>query len=339
MLADKPCYIDCTQHPVLNKFFNCKLPDMKFLLLFILSLWLLSCKKTDPGPSKRLERRIEVYNDTASLTTVFEYDAQGRIVTIKTASNNKPLQLYITVSYSGNEATMQFQPFNDGFFNVTRQMHLLLNADGKLLQRSFLVKKNDPSDPSYYQESLSSLDLNYDAAGYLKTATYYRLDSSWRPGSRWTSRDSFITQYSTIEGKLTNADQTGGTSYTLDTDTGYYKTNRIKEYHTVFSYTKLQPNDFDCSNAAILNQIIGFNLSDQYYDVNEFEPIVDAGYRYMPDRTQKRALEKDENGNTAVGFNADVQLNRTYNKDGMLEKTEVLTPYQGMKRIEYYYIR
>ncbi len=312
---------------------------MKLLLLFILSLLLLSCKKTDPGPSKRLERRVEVYNDTASFTTAFEYDSQGRIVTIKTASNNKPLQLSITVSYSGNEATMQFQPFNDGFFNVSRQMRLQVDADGKLLQRSFLVKKNDPSDPSYYQEGLSTLALSYDAAGYLKRATYYSFDSSWRPGSIGISRDSFITQYSTIDGKLTNADQTGGTLYTLDTDTTFYQTNRSKEYHTVFSYTKLQPNDFDCSNAVILNQIIGFGLSDQYYDVNEFEPIVDASYPYMPDRTQKRALEKDENGNTTIGFNTDVQLDRTYNKDGMLEKTEVLTPYQGMKRIEYYYIR
>lgn len=312
---------------------------MKLLLLLTLSLWLLSCKKTDPGPAKRLERRVEVYNDTASLTTAFEYDSQGRIVTIKIASNNQPLQLFLAVSYSGNEATLQFQTFNDGFTNVDRQMRLLLDTDGRLLQRIFRVKKTDISNPSYYQEGLSTLDLDYDATGFLKTANYYRFDSSWRPGNIWTTRDSFITQYTTIDGKLTNVDQIGGTLYKVDTGSNPVMGYRTKEYHSVFLYTKEQPNNFDCSNAGILNQIIGFALSDQYYDVNEFEPIVDAQYKFMPDRTQKRALEKDENGNTVVGFNTDVLLQRTYNKDGMLEITEVLTPYQGMKRIEYYYIR
>jgi hypothetical protein len=59
----------------------------------------------------------------------------------------------------------------------------------------------------------------------------------------------------------------------------------------------------------------------------------------MPDRTQNWAPEKDENGNTAIGFNTDAQLERIYKKVCMLEKTEMLTPYQGMKRIGNYYIR
>lgn len=311
---------------------------MKKLILFAASLWLLSCKKEPAGPGNKLDRRIEVYNDSTSLTTAFEYDARGRIVTIKTAVNNQPLQLALTVTYSGNEANLQFQPYREGTVNVSRQLRLVMDPNGKLLRRIFHAEKTDLSNPTFIEEGSSVLNLSYDAAGFLQTATYHRFDSAYRPGSIWTSRDSFVTQYTTINGRLTNADQIGGTIYTTDNGT-LVTAGRTKEYHSVFLYTREQPNKLDCSNAAILNQVTGFGFTEQYNDVNVFEPIADAVYQYLPDRIQKRALEKDENGNITIGFNSDVQVERTYNEDGMLETTEVLTPNQGMKRIRYMYVR
>lgn len=311
---------------------------MKLLLLLAASLWLLGCKKEPAGLARKLDRRIEVYNDSSSLTTAFEYDARGRIVTIKTAVNNQPLQPALTVTYSGNEASVQFQPYREGTVNVSRQLRLVMDPNGKLLQRIFHAEKTDLSNPSFTEQGSSVLNLSYTAAGFLQTAIYHRFDSAYRPGSIWTSRDSFVTQYTTINGRLTRVDQTGGTIYTIDNGT-LITASRTKEYHTVFSYTQQQPNNFDCSNAAILNQVTGFGFTEQYYDVNVFEPIADAIYQYMPDRIQKQALEKDENGNITIGFSSDVQVERTYNEDGMLETTEVLTPDQGMKRIRYMYVR
>lgn len=312
---------------------------MKLLLLLAVCICLFSCTKDDPGPAKRLDRREEVYHDGSSQIMAFEYDAKGRIVNIRLGSGNQALQPFITVSYSGNEATATFQPYKDGSITVTRQLRLLLDADGRLLQKFFHAEKADATDPLYYEGSADTMNLSYDPGGFLQTISYHRTDSFWRNSSIWTSRDSFITQYTTIDGKLTNADQLGGTIYTLVDGGTVTISTRTKEYHSTFGYTKQHPNNLDCSNPGILNMVIGFNASSQYYDVNVFEPIADARYRYLPDRTQKLALEVDENGNIAVGFNADVELDRIYNKDGMLETTEVLTPNQGLQRVKYFYTR
>lgn len=312
---------------------------MKLLLLLTACIWLFSCTKDDPAPAKRLDRREEVYHDGSSQIMAFEYDATGRIVNIMLGYGGQSLQPFITVSYSGNEATATFQPFKDGAITVTRQLRLFLDADGRLLQKFFHAQKADASDPLFYEGSADTMNLSYDTGGFLQTISYHRYDSSRRSSSIWTSRDSFITQYTTIDGKLTNADQLGGTVYKLNDGGNITISTRTKEYHSTFSYAKQHPNNLDCSNAGILNMVIGFNASSQYYDVNVFEPIADARYRYLPDRTQKHALEVDGNGNIAVGFNSDVELDRTYNKDGMLENTEVLTPNQGLRRIKYFYTR
>lgn len=314
---------------------------MKLLFLITASLWLLSCKKEHTETAQRLFRTEELTNNGTIYVTEYGYDAQGRIITIKKGSNNNPVQPFITVTYNGNEATLQFQPATDSVSTTTRQIRLTLDAGGKLLRRVFFGQQVDLLHPNYYEAGTDTMDCSYDAAGFLKTVSVRRSDSFWRPPSTSISgRRTFINQYTTADGKLTNIDQSGLDTHILNDGSNMYINTRTLEYQWILSYSKLQPNKYDCSNAAILNQTIGGSEgSSQYYYFNLYDPMVDAQYRYMPDRTQIHGREVEGNGNVAIDFTGVVEVNRTYNASGMLATTETISPNPSTKRIRYFYGR
>ena len=312
---------------------------MKLLLFLTASLWLLSCKKDSKEPAQKLSRREEITDNGTLIITQYEYDAQGRIVAIKTGQNNDPVQPNITVTYSGNEAILHFLPYVEGAVTTARQLHLILDAGGKLLRRVLSSQTVDALHPANFQSASDTMDCAYDAAGFLVTVSGRRSDSSWyQPATSITSRRTFTTLYTTVDGKLTHTDQTGLVSRMVSDNSAVTSITKTLDYHGIFSYTKQYPNKFDCRNAAILNQTSGYGGSDMYFTVNVFEPLVDAQYLYMPERTQLQALEK-ENGNVVVGFNSDVEVARTYNQDGMLATTEIITPNHGLQKISYFYSR
>lgn len=311
---------------------------MKLVILFSASLWLLSCNKEDksePTAKKLLRKEVTTHNGTL-LVTAYNYDDQGRMVAIKTGVNNDPLQPDISISYIGYEVEVQFQPYTDSVSATARQLRLTLNAAGKPVTSVFFANQVYYSQPSDYNASSFTMDFTYDAAGFLKTVSNRRVDTSYRPGSSWSSRRSFTSQYITVDGKLVTMDQYGQRANRLVNSSGISTDTRTFEYHGIYSYTKLHPNTSDCSNAAILNQL-AYDGTSQYTAVNPFEPLADAQYRYMPDRTQIQFKEVDGYGNTTIGFNGDVEVSRTYNSSGMLETTETITPNQATTKIRYFY--
>lgn len=314
---------------------------MKLLFLITAALWLLSCKKEHTETAQRLYRTEELTSIGSINVTEYGYDAQGRIVTIKKGFDNNPVSPFITVTYNGSEATLQFQPATNGTTTTTRQIRLTLDAGGKLLRRVFLGQQADLLHPNYYEAGTDTMDCSYDAAGFLKTVSVRRSDSFWRPPSTSISgRRTFTTQYTTADSKLTNIDQSGLDTRIMNDGSNIYVNTRTLEYRWVLSYTKLHPNKYDCSNAAVLNQTIGGpEGSSQYYFINLYEPLVDAQYPYMPDKTQIHGREVEENGNVAINFAGDVEVARTYNSSGMLATTETISPNPSTKRIRYFYGR
>lgn len=312
---------------------------MKVALIIIVSLWLISCKKDAAGPSRRLYRIESTPNAGYVFVTEFEYDAEGRIVVVKRAMNNDPLQKTMTITYDGNEVILTFTPFTDSLSTLYREIHLTLDNSGKLLKRIYRGNSVFLQPSSRYQASGDTMNFVYDGSGFLKTVTVRRFDSSWyAPANGSSNRRTFTNQYTTVDGKLTNVDQLGfETRIVTNNNVTIFNDTRTLEYHANFGYTKLYPNKYDCTNAAILNQEIGADGGSQYYFLIADDPLVDAQYKYMPDITQIRGKETEGNGNVAINFNGIVEVIRTYNADGMLATTETISPNPATKIVRYFY--
>jgi YD repeat-containing protein len=303
-----------------------KLTWISVLLLFF------SCKKdNDPRDLRLLKIEATDYHGDV-VNTEYQYDKQGRIISISKKKNNEQSVVVVTVGYNGNEVLMLSTPDFDPAYTITTEVHLTLDGTGKAQKRieyTHRAAKNPAINPS--QEFRYDTSINeYDASGLLQKTTRSRRDSVWvqqdyiikrkfdftvnytNTGGNLVSRDEYVTYpYTTTQGGVTTI--SGGSS----------------EYHNVFSYTKPFSNQTDFKNAFVLNEYPFFN----------YDPPLNNNYKNMPDQVGIHNIDRDINGNIIFNANGTISLDRAYDSKGFLASITIPPGNTQDTKINFFYGR
>ena len=313
---------------------------MKLLLLLFAAVVFISCKKNTEGALKLIRKEATTYTGVL-LKTEYEYDSQNRIIAIKQAENNAALTTAVTISYSGNEAVLISQPTWDPSSNITKEVGLTLDGNGKLLKKigySYMVPISGTSSERFIYDTLV---CEYDAAGFLQYCTSSLYDSTWSdPGytstDRAVSRDTFVT----ANGNLARKDRYVTWNRVGINSGGTVLDGGTSENHSVFSYAKSFPNQADFTNAAILNETLDFSGVMSYYGwAGYFETLLAAQYQNMPEKVVNHSIDRDLNGTITFDYISTYENERTYNAEGLLSMVDITTPGTPYTQIRYVYGR
>lgn len=302
-------------------------------LFFLFVFW--SCKKdVNPGSIRLTRTEARDYHDS-TLFSDYQYDNQGRIISISEQRNTGTLKIAVTVSYNGNEVIMQSNPATDPFYTLDKTVHLTLGTDGRLIKKTTYVHRvlvnpviiGPPegffTDTSYF---------NYDNAGLLSSSFRSGLDSSY------TSPDTYSLWRFTYSINYTNS----GNNLTASEDSFAYNRNNIINgvsqhtagnivSQTVYGYTRAFPNKIDFRNAAV--------LSEYWLDYFSFVTPLSEMYRNQPDQINVITTEWDAAGTYNNTYRSTTDLGRTYNGSGFLSAINVLTNTTAYRKINFIYNR
>ena len=301
-----------------------------FFLIFVL-LFFLSCKKSGDSVATRLLRIESTDYNGNVLYTEYGYDHQDRISTITEHTNNEQPAAPVTISYQGNEAVLHSFPEIDPVYNQSTEVHLTLDANGRMVKRieyTYYVAKTSPLQPPE-KFRYDTLLCEYDASGLLKKTTESRYDSTWADSTTNSiTRLSFTRNYTTDAGNVTGSDEYA--VYPVITRKAGVTTmsGGSSEYHNVFRYTKSFPNKTDFKNAAVLNE---YGL---YYEL-----WLNVSNQNMPDQAIRSTVDKDINGAVIFSFTSTIDIERSYNTDGLLSSVHVLSHNTPYPEINYFYGR
>lgn len=261
-------------------------------LLFIISLD--SCKKDSDnqpvqqqpvGDTTRVVKTIDNYSGGSTPeTTYYEYDKSGRIISLKDSADPGN---YFTISYSGDEVTIEQSPAEPGDFNFKARYKL--NGNRLPIQR-ISVEYLDEMSTAYpnYQVHADTCNYEYDAAGLLVKATGDHYDTTWRTGSVAATRRPFTISYTNQDGKLMAAKITAVEKYGYTNIAGGGISNKLTtniEENYLFEYSKNYPNKVDSINAWLF-----FESGVLYSD---FAPTIKYAYLYdkMSHSTKRTEVE------------------------------------------------
>ena len=302
---------------------------MRIRLLTFVLLSFFSCKKSiDHGETKLLRTESTDYNGSV-LHTEYAYDNAGRITTITQYQNGGQPVVAVTITYNGNEVTLLSHPDIDPLYDQTTEVHLSLDATGKMLKRieyTHRVAKSGPAQPAE-RFTYDTLACEYNAAGLIDKATRNSYDSTWVNSTYNTvTHLTSSTIYTNDDGNLTASDEYA--VYPRITRNGATTTvsGGSSEYHHVFHYAKSFPNHADFKNVAVLNEYAF------YYDV-----FLNANYKNMPDQVIINNTDKDINGSVIFAGNATIDMERTYNSDGLLSAVNIPPGNTQFIAINYFY--
>ncbi len=303
---------------------------MRILALLFISLLTFSCKKSTEGVT-RLLRTESTDNYGNILYTAFGYDNANGIVSIIQNKNNAVPAVAVTIHYIGNEVILLSHPDGDPSYNKTMEVHLLLDGSNRVLRRIEYtygiagISSLKPAETFRYDTLL----CEYDAGGLLKSTRGSRYDSvyvdtSYNSATHFISAASYTNDGGNLQAAIENVvypivrrangitSMSGGSS----------------EYHTVFVYAKSYPNHADFKNAAVLNE---YKL---YY-----ESPFNNNYKNMPDQVTTGTIDKDRNGVIIFSGGSTVDIDRTYNAEGLLSAANVPSHNTPYKLINYFYGR
>lgn len=256
---------------------------MKLLLSLLITLLFFSCKKNNEGPLKLIRKEATTYTGVLQ-TTEYVYDSQNRIIAVKQGENNATPATFVTVSYTGNEAVLISHPTYDPAFDITKEVRLILNGSGQLLKKTGYVNMVAKTNPLSRRSRHDTLVCEYDAAGFLKYTTWNLFDSTQSdPG--YTAVDQAITKdtFTTTNNNLVKKDRLLQYTRTITNGGGTTISGGSAENHSLFGYEKLYPNKTDFTNAAILNEVIDYSGTMDWYEwVGYFETQPEQKYQHMP---------------------------------------------------------
>ncbi len=302
---------------------------MRIRTIIFLLLLFFACKKSNDGTNTKLLRTESTDNSGNTFYTRYGYDNSGRIITISQYENDAQPAVTVNINYSGNDVVLSSFPADDPAFNKTKEVHLTLDAAGRMMKRIEYTHGLAKTPPGQQSETFKydTLVLEYDAAGFLNKSTGGRYDSIWvDPTYNSITRFSSVTNYSTGAGNLINSDEY--VVYPVITRQGSVTTvsGGSSEYHHVFNYTRSFANKTDFKNAAILNE---YRL---YY-----EPYLNISYKNMTDQVITNNLDRDINGSVIYTGNSTINIERMFNSDGLLSSDNILTQNAPYREIHYFY--
>ena len=315
---------------------------MRLLCFLFTSLLFFSCKKSNESAIKLLSKEATGYNGKV-FTTEYVYDSRNRIVAIKQAENNAPTAIAVSISYNGNEVTLISYPKYDPLYNITKEVHLMLDVNARLLKRIAYTRmassqNNDSSAKRFIYDTLA---CEYDAAGFLKETKRDLYDTSWSaPGYSGAARATFSGSFTTVGGNLTTKDDDVAFTRTITNAGISTLSGGSSEYHTVFDNTKSYPNKTDFNDAAVLNESLDYYGELDYYGwMGYFEPLMDGHYKNMPEKTVIHHVDKDLSGIVYFDYTSTYEVARTYNPEGLLSAVDILTPGTPYTKLRYFYGR
>jgi hypothetical protein len=305
---------------------------MKIVIFLFACLLFLSCKKTDESVVKLLRSEAAGYPGILQVTK-YIYDANNRIIAIQQLPNNASVVDTFTFTYNGNEIIMRNNPKGDPFYKKTNEVHLTVNANGKLVKRigfTFSVGAS-PNDSARKEFVYDTLVNTFDAAGYLKETKQTIFDSvSAAPGSSAVSLVNTAYSYTTLAGNITAEDR-----YTSYTVVSFIAGNTVHssgtfESYAVFNYSKMYPNKTDFRNTAALNELEDYSS----------RTLLDEQYKNMPDQIVTHTIERNGSGTITFEYTGTENVERIYNNDnGWLSDVNVLTATTQYPKIRYFYGR
>jgi hypothetical protein len=301
-----------------------------FNLILILFVF-FSCKKSADSAATRLIRaEFTDYNGNIFYSQ-YGYDNQGRIITITNHENSDQPVVAVTIDYTGDEVVLLSHPETDPLYKTTTEVHLTLDANGKMLKRIEYTQDESMTIvvPTAGKFTKDTLLCDYDAAGLLKKTSEIRFDSTWSdPTSYRASRLTATSTYTNNSGNLTTFDEYA--VYPVNSSNGGVITvsGGTSEYHNEFKYTKTFPNKTDFKNAAVLNEYALY-----------FEPFLNINYNSMPDQVIRNSIDKDINGSVIFTGTSTIDIERAYNSDGLLSSVSVLSHNTPYTNINYFYGR
>ena len=302
---------------------------MRILTLIFVSLIFFSCSKsTDPADLRLLRTESKNYNGNM-LYTEYGYDNQGRITTITQHENNEQPAVAVTISYNGNEATLLSYPDFEPMANETKQVRLTLGAGGRMVKRIEYYHEVPKATAIQTSEKFryDTLVCEYDATGLLKKTTTSSYDSaSLNLTFNIVSRSTTSASYNTVSGNLVSQDEYA--VYPIITRNGSITTisGGSTERHNVFKYTKAFANNTDFKNAAVLNEY------QQYY-----EPWLNSNYKNMTEQAIRNTIDKDINGSVIFTITTTIDIERTYNTEGLLSAVNIVPGTTQYIAINYFY--
>ncbi len=311
-----------------NQFNDCstimRIPTcIAFLVIFV------SCSKSDDSASARILRTESTDYNGNVLYTEYGYDNDGRIISITEHENNDEHVVAVTITYSTGDVVLLSHPDADPVYNQTTEVHLTLDANGKMLKRveyTHAVAKTPAVQPAE-KFSDDTLQCAYDVTGLLNKTTESRYDSTRVDTTFYTTGTlTATTDYTTDAGNITSSDEYA--VYPRSSNQGGIITasGGSSEYHNEFRFTKSFPNKTDFKNAAVLNEYALY-----------YEPLLNISNKNMPDQVTRSTVDKDLNGSVIFTGTTTIDIERTYNTDGLMSSVSFLSQNTPYTMINYFY--
>jgi len=304
---------------------------MKTFILISGLFIVCSCNKSSESVATRLLRTESTDYNGNVFYSEYGYDNQDRIVTITNHKNSELPALAVAISYNGNEAVLVSHPDVDPLYNRTTEVHLTLDANGRTLER--IEYTQDESKPQPFPGSgkftKDTLLCQYDANGLLNKTTESRYDSTWSDSvSYMAGRLTDTATYTNEEGNLTLVDEHAVYPRNISQAGVITVAGGTSVYHNEFRYKKSFANKTDFKNAAVLNEYV------QYY-----EPWLNRNYKNMADQAIRNTVDKDINGAVIFSGTSTIDIERTYNSNGLLSTVNILSQNTPYTIINYFYGR
>lgn len=303
---------------------------MRTFILISGLFMVFSCKKTNETATRLLRTESTDYNGNVFYSE-YGYDNQGRITTITNHENSDQPSVAVTISYNNGEAVLLSHPDTDPLYNTTTEVHLTLDANGRMLKRIEYTQNQSRSVviPTAGNFKKDTLLCEYDATGLLQRTTGSRYDSNWSEPTYYSARRITDTAtYTNDAGNLIKIDEYA--VYPVHSNQGGVITvsGGTSEYHNEFRSAKSFPNKTDFKNAAVLNEYA------QYYEL----PL-NINYKNMPDQMIRNTTDRDINGAVVFSGISTIDIERAYNSDGLLSSVNVLSHNTPYTTINYFYGR
>ncbi len=302
---------------------------MRILTCIVFFVIFVSCNKSNDSAAARILRTESTDYNGNVLYTEYGYDNDGRIVSITNHENNDQPVVAVTITYSAGDVVLLSNPDTDPVYNQTTEVHLTLDANGRMLKRveyTHAVAKTPVVQPAE-KFSYDTLQCEYDLTGLLNKTTESRYDSTRvEPTFYTTGTLTATTNYTTDAGNLTSSDEYA--VYPRFSNQGGIMTasGGSSEYHNEFRFTKSFPNKTDFKNVAVLNEYALY-----------YEPLLNIKNKNMPDQVIRSSVDKDLNGSVIFTGTTTIDIERTYNADGLLSSVNILSHNTPYTTINYFY--